>query len=42
LHLLLYGSLLIIIILFEPGGVLGMVDRVVRLLRRRSSIASHS
>jgi branched-chain amino acid transport system permease protein len=42
LHLLLYGSLLIIIILFEPGGVLGMVDRVVRLFRRRSSIASHS
>jgi branched-chain amino acid transport system permease protein len=42
LHLLLYGSLLIVIILFEPAGVLGMVDRVVRRIRRRGSFASHS
>ncbi len=42
LHLLLYGSLLIVIILFEPGGVLGMVDKAVRLFRRRGPIASHT
>jgi len=41
-HLLLYGSLLIIIILFEPGGVLGMLDKVARLFRARGSVATHS
>ena len=40
-HLLLYGLLLILIILFEPGGVLGMVDQVTRRIRRRGAVASH-
>lgn len=34
-HLLLFGSLLILIILFEPGGVMGLANRFVRLVRRR-------
>jgi branched-chain amino acid transport system permease protein len=34
-HLLLFGSLLILIILFEPGGVMGLVDRFIRFVRRR-------
>lgn len=42
LHLLLYGALLIIIILFEPGGVLGMVDQTMRKIRRRSQVGAHS
>jgi branched-chain amino acid transport system permease protein len=33
-HLLLYGTLLIVIILLEPGGLLGLLQR---LFRRRSS-----
>jgi branched-chain amino acid transport system permease protein len=36
LHLLLYGSLLILIILFEPGGVLGLFHQLTRLARARS------
>jgi branched-chain amino acid transport system permease protein len=35
IHLLLYGSLLILIILFEPDGLIGLLRRVGRLLRRR-------
>lgn len=35
LHLLIYGSLLILIVLFEPAGVLGLVNRVAALARRR-------
>jgi branched-chain amino acid transport system permease protein len=35
IHLLLYGSLLILIILFEPGGILGGVGRLLRRLRAR-------
>ncbi len=31
-HLLLYGALLILIILFEPGGVLGLLGRLRRRL----------
>jgi branched-chain amino acid transport system permease protein len=33
-HLLLYGVLVILIILFEPGGVMGLLGRVMRLVRR--------
>jgi branched-chain amino acid transport system permease protein len=32
-HLLLYGLLLILIILFEPGGLMGLLRRLSRLLR---------
>jgi branched-chain amino acid transport system permease protein len=35
LHLLIYGCLLILIILFEPAGVLGLLGRVWRRLGRR-------
>jgi branched-chain amino acid transport system permease protein len=36
IHLLLYGVLVILIILFEPGGVMGLLARARRsLLRRR-------
>ena len=42
LHLLLYGALLIVIILFEPGGVLGMVDQIMRKIRRRGQVGAHS
>lgn len=34
-HLLLYGTLLIIIILFEPGGILGGVAKLIRRFRDR-------
>ena len=34
-HLLLYGSLLILIILFEPDGLMGLLRRLARLFRRR-------
>jgi branched-chain amino acid transport system permease protein len=34
LHLLLYGGLLIIIVLFEPGGILGGLRRLTRWIRR--------
>jgi branched-chain amino acid transport system permease protein len=34
-HLLLYGSLLILIILFEPDGLMGLIRRLTRLFRRR-------
>jgi branched-chain amino acid transport system permease protein len=36
IHLLLYGSLLILIILFEPDGLVGLLRRVARRFRRRS------
>jgi branched-chain amino acid transport system permease protein len=35
LHLLLYGLLLIVIILFEPGGILGGISKIVRRFRER-------
>lgn len=35
LHLLIYGSLLIAIILFEPDGLMGLLRRLVRLFRRK-------
>jgi len=35
LHLLIYGSLLIAIILLEPDGLLGLLRRLFRLLRRK-------
>lgn len=34
IHLLLYGLLLILIILFEPGGLMGLISRLSRLWRR--------
>jgi branched-chain amino acid transport system permease protein len=34
-HLLLYGLLLILIILFEPDGLLGLLRRAKRLFRSR-------
>ena len=40
LHLLLYGSLLILIIFFEPGGVMGLLEKSFRVFahtRRRLS-----
>jgi branched-chain amino acid transport system permease protein len=33
-HLLIFGSLLILIILFEPAGVVGLFNRLMRLIRR--------
>lgn len=35
IHLLLYGSLLILIILLEPDGLMGLIHRLVRLFRRK-------
>ncbi len=35
LHLLLYGSVLILIILFEPDGLMGLLHRLARLFRRK-------
>ena len=34
-HLLLYGALLILIVLFEPGGLVGLARRIARRLRGR-------
>jgi branched-chain amino acid transport system permease protein len=34
-HLLLYGSVLILIILFEPDGLMGLLHRLTRLVRRK-------
>jgi branched-chain amino acid transport system permease protein len=43
MHLLLYGSLLILIILFEPHGVLGLFQKLVALVsRHRRANAAHS
>jgi branched-chain amino acid transport system permease protein len=43
MHLLLYGSLLILIILFEPHGVLGLFQKLVALFsRHRRANAAHS
>jgi branched-chain amino acid transport system permease protein len=41
-HLLLYGGLLILIILFEPGGVLGLLKKSFRFLRARTGIGAHT
>jgi branched-chain amino acid transport system permease protein len=41
-HLLLYGLLLILIILFEPGGVEGLFVKLSRFARERSGSGSHS
>lgn len=35
IHLLLYGVLVMLIILFEPGGVMGLLQRARRLLLRK-------
>jgi branched-chain amino acid transport system permease protein len=34
LHLLIYGSLLILIVLFEPDGIVGLLGRARRTLTR--------
>ncbi len=34
-HLLLYGALLILIVLFEPGGLVGLARRIAREVRGR-------
>jgi len=42
IHLLLYGSLLILIVLAEPGGILGAFTKLFRRIRdRRSRKPSH-
>jgi branched-chain amino acid transport system permease protein len=42
LHLLIYGSLLILIVLFEPAGIVGLLDKSFRLfVRRWRGSASH-
>ena len=35
IHLLLYGILLIIIVLFEPGGILGGANKLLRRFRAK-------
>ena len=35
IHLLLYGALLIVIVLFEPGGILGGLKKLARRMRGR-------
>jgi branched-chain amino acid transport system permease protein len=43
LHLLLYGLLLIVIVFFEPRGIMGLVDRLFHSLgQRRRLSGSHS
>jgi len=39
LHLLIYGSLLILIVLFEPGGVVGLLDKSYRALTRTRRVS---
>lgn len=41
-HLLLYGGLLILIILFEPGGVLGLLKKSLRFVRTRTGVGVHT
>jgi branched-chain amino acid transport system permease protein len=41
-HLLLYGGLLILIVLFEPSGVMGLFQKASHLLRARSGVGAHS
>lgn len=38
-HLLLYGALVMLIILFEPGGVMGLLGRLKRLLTRKKVVS---
>ena len=41
-HLLLYGALLILIILFEPGGVLGLIKQLFRFVKARTGVGAHT
>jgi branched-chain amino acid transport system permease protein len=42
LHLLIYGSLLILIVLFEPAGIVGLLDKSFRVFARKWRVsASH-
>jgi len=38
-HLFLYGTLVILIILFEPGGVMGLVGRAARAILKRKGVS---
>jgi branched-chain amino acid transport system permease protein len=40
-HLLIFGTVLILIILFEPGGVMGLLQKSFRFIRARSSVGAH-
>jgi len=40
LHLLIYGSLLILIVLFEPAGIVGLAGRTARALGRRGGVSA--
>jgi branched-chain amino acid transport system permease protein len=40
-HLLIFGTVLILIILFEPGGVIGLLQKSFRFIRARSSVGAH-
>lgn len=42
LHLLIYGSLLILIVLFEPAGLVGLVSRLVQARHRRRGGGGHA
>jgi len=37
LHLLVYGGLLVLIVLFEPKGLVGLFQRFVKWWERRSA-----
>jgi branched-chain amino acid transport system permease protein len=41
-HLFLYGALLILIILFEPGGVLGLINQLIRFVKARTGVGAHT
>jgi branched-chain amino acid transport system permease protein len=40
LHLLIYGSLLILIVLFEPAGIVGLLDKAFRVFARRWRVSA--
>jgi branched-chain amino acid transport system permease protein len=40
-HLLIYGALLILIVLFEPAGIMGLAHRIQRWWRRRRADGFH-
>lgn len=42
IHLLLYGLLLILIILLEPDGLMGLIHRIIKLFRRRKDDSASS
>lgn len=40
LHLLLYGALLILIVLLEPDGLMGLIRRLTKIVAVKSAVAS--